>query len=97
MGKAIGGIKGALGLVKFIILYMHITSRSSMVCPPLCRPSRFLFEAAVRKQVPKRCRLRTPARGARKGFIKPGRSLGAHRAFVAAWVLAGWSAPKRLL
>jgi hypothetical protein len=35
--------------------------------------------------------LRTPARGARKEFIKPGRSLGAHRAFFAAWVLAGWS------
>jgi hypothetical protein len=52
MGKAIGGIKGALGLVKFVFLYMHKPSRSSMVCPPCCRPSRFLFEAAVGKQVP---------------------------------------------
>jgi hypothetical protein len=52
MGKAIGGIKGALGIAMFIFLYVFKPSRSSMVCPPLCRPLRFLSEAAVEKQVP---------------------------------------------
>jgi hypothetical protein len=52
MGKAIGGIKVALGLVKFIFQYMYKPMRSSMVCPPWCRLSRFLSEAAVGKQVP---------------------------------------------
>jgi hypothetical protein len=53
MGKAIGGIKDALGIVKFIFLYMYKPSRSSMVFPPRCRPSRFFGKAgAVEIQAP---------------------------------------------
>jgi hypothetical protein len=37
IGKVIGGIKGALGFVKFIFLYMYKPSRSSMVWESRCR------------------------------------------------------------
>ena len=43
MGKAICGIKGALGPVNFPFVYIYKPSRSSRVCQSCCRSSRCSF------------------------------------------------------
>jgi hypothetical protein len=88
MGKAVCEIKGALGPVNFqfpiYVQSLEFFNGLSIMMPSVAP---HLSEAAVGKQVLWRDIPRTPARFAGLGFHKLGRSLDAHRAFVAAWVL----------